>query len=141
MSNSEALRLVIGNAIPGDEAIYFRVSSQAADELQALMEEEGVFESRGLEHAAGPELAILIAAFGTAGGLHGLAAVLNAWFRRNEHKSVTLTRGDETHDMKGLSKRERAELINRLLGDAHEEQLRRNQEWKGITGRDSEPTD
>ena len=103
--------------------------------------QKGSYQSRGLELAAGPELAILIAAFGTAGGLHGLAAVLNAWFSRNEHKSITLTRGDETLDMKGLSKKEREKLIKRLLGDAQQEQLQRNEEWKRSKGGDNKPTD
>lgn len=82
------------------------------------MEEHDVFESRALEHAAGPELAILIASFGTLGGLHGIAAVMNAWLQRNEHKSITLTRGEETVDIHGLSKTKREAVVDRFLNDA-----------------------
>lgn len=134
MRDPDTIRLVIGTAIPGDEAIYFRVSPDAADELQALMEAEGVFGSRALEHSVGPELAILIGLFGATGGLHGLAAVLNAWFHRNEHKSITVTCGDETLQLTGLSTKEREAIIGRMLEHTHRENLRRNEEWKRITG-------
>lgn len=136
--SEEPVRLVISNAIPGDEAIYLRVSPEVADDLEDLMEEHDVFESRALEHAAGPELAILIASFGTIGGLHGIAAVMNAWLQRNEHKSITLTRGEETIDIHGLSKTEREAVVDRFLNDARQEQLERNEEWKRLSQGDDE---
>ncbi|MBX7135518.1 MAG: hypothetical protein K1X67_22850 [Fimbriimonadaceae bacterium] len=136
--SDEPARLVISTAIPGDEAIYLRVSPEVADDLQALMEEQGVFESRALEHAAGPELAILIASFGTVGGLHGIAAAMSAWFQRNEHKSVTLTRGHETLELHGLSRSDREAVVDRFLADAHQVQLKRNEEWMRLSESDDE---
>lgn len=67
--------------------------------------------------------------------------MLNAWIKRNEHKSITLTRGDESLDLHGLSRREREEFVDRSLRDAHKEQLERNEKWKQLNqgGDESSP--
>lgn len=136
-TSSEHLRLVLGTAIPGDQVLLLRVSRDGADELRSLLEEEGVYEGSVMEHSAGPDL--LIYAGSIAGGLTGLAAVLRVFFHRNQHKSVTFTRGDETIEMKGLSQPETQDIVDRLLAHARDEQLERNAEWERISGNAIEP--
>lgn len=63
---------------------------------------------------------------------------MNAWFQRNEHKSITLTRRDETLDLHDLSKSEREAVVDRFLNDAHQEQLERNEAWKRLSQGDDE---
>lgn len=136
-TESEQLRLIVDAGFTGDQTLHLRVSPEGAEELKALMEAEGVFAGGFLEHSAGPELIGYAASF--AGGLSGLAAVLKVFFDRNQHKSITFSRGGEPIEIKGHSKKESDAVIDRVLGDAHKAQLEQDEEGKRIAGKDSEP--
>ena len=69
-SADDQLELVISLGHTGDEVFDLRVSPAYADELETLLEDEGVYSGRILEFSAANELAILAASFG--GGLGGL---------------------------------------------------------------------
>lgn len=131
---SVVVRLGLGHT--GDQALYVRVSPNAASEMRELMEAHGVFSGEIMEFSAGTEL--IIYAGSIAGGLGGLAAVLTAYFNRNQNKSINFSYGEDTVELRGYSE----DAVNRLVGLTleilREEQLARDREWKRIMGRDDD---
>ena len=83
-----------------------------------------------MEHAFGVEDLIIgvAAAAGAVGGLNGVAAVLNAFFHKNQHRSITLKSGDDEMTLTGLSKSEsqaviEAHLKRLRISSAHSDEL------------------
>lgn len=126
--DSNDTRIVLSLGMPEDDTLYLRVSPQEGEEIRSLLEAEGLFAGEALEHSAGPELLIYVASIGS--GLTGLAAVMHAYFRRNRHKSIKLSFEDRSAEMKGQSKKDSAEIIDRFLRDAQEAQARKDAEWR-----------
>ena len=60
-------------------------------------------------------LGSLILAFLDAGGLSQVVDVLSAWLQRDAHRTVTMTDGQRTIEVAGLSAKDQRELITRWL--------------------------
>jgi hypothetical protein len=100
-----------------DELIELRVSKDYGAELQQMLSAEGV-DQTPLFYATGgiPGFAMYLASI--AGGLGGLAAVLNAFFRRHQHKAVLMERDGTRYELKGMSPDEMRRIIARMLEEA-----------------------
>jgi hypothetical protein len=124
------LRIGLGHA--GDQTLTLRVSPSAATQLREMMAAGGVFAGEILEFSSGPELIIYAGSF--AGGLTGLAAVLRAFFHRNQYKSITFSQGDGSVDLKGYSESQANRLIDATLKQMHAKQMERDEQWQRILG-------
>ncbi|SFB78381.1 hypothetical protein SAMN04487968_101498 [Nocardioides terrae] len=122
----------IGLGFPEDQTLDVRISPHAADEMQELLDAEGVYAGRIHEASASQQLAILAASFG--GGLGGVAAALTAYFHRNRHKGIKFSRGDTSIDLTGYSDEQAKGLIRETLEELRKEQLERDEEWRRIRG-------
>lgn len=115
-STSDAVILAVGPSTMGGHVIEVRVSRDAAQDLQQLMEAEGIYDGPMLYAGNVPELVALFAS--VAGGLHGAAAVLNAFFQRHQGRAVLMERDGTRYELKGMSPTEASHLIERILGEA-----------------------
>lgn len=138
--NDDAIVLVLdSNPHFGDQTLFLRVSFDAADDLRAGLEAEGVYVGEAQEAHLGPELAILIGSF--AGGLGGLAAVLNAFFGRHRHKRFIFRHDGMEIDLSGRGEDEIARLVDDELRRQHERQLAEDAEWQRMKDRLRKPED
>lgn len=126
------IHIRIGLGFPEDQTLDVRISPHAADEMQELLDAEGVYAGRIHEASASQQLAILAASFG--GGLGGVAAALTAYFHRNRHKGIKFSRGDTSIDLTGYSDEQAKGLIRETLEELRKEQLERDEEWRRIRG-------
>jgi len=133
LSDADTIRLVLSQGHTGSRTLDLRVSPEGADELRRLMEEHSVFEGQALEFSAGSDLVIYSGSIAT--GLTALAAVIRAFVYQNRYKSIALSHGDEKIELKGLSKKESDNAIDRLLSDAHLRQLEFDAKWRRYRGR------
>jgi hypothetical protein len=123
----DVLELYVTPAPPGDGALNLRMSPQIADEVRALLDEQGLDHSRAAEFSSGAELAIESVRFlGAAGGLAALASVINTMMRRHDGKRVLIERGK--FEASGFSEK----AVKRLLEEMAEEQAKNEAEWDHI---------
>lgn len=111
------LRLRLAPTAPDDDGITIYVTPDVAEDLKSDLEASGYKTSWGLEHSLGVEdLIIGIASVATAaGGLGGLAAVLSAFFHKNQHRSITLKSGEDEITLTGLPSGETKAVIENYL--------------------------
>lgn len=131
---SSHIRIGLAPIAPDDEGIKIYVSPDEAEDLKADLEASGYDTSWAFEHALGvDDLIIAVAAVGTAvGGLNGLAAVLNAFFHKNQHRSITVKSGDEEATLTGMSKEETKAIIDSYLDRVVDQQAALDESWHRI---------
>jgi hypothetical protein len=113
--------LAVGPGGGPGEVVQLRVNHESAIELAGLMKGEGVFEGFAVQESADiPALAAIVASI--AGGLGGVAAVLNAFFKRHQHRAVLFERDGTRYELKGMSQADMKELIDRTLDRARQDQ-------------------
>lgn len=124
LRDPDDVELYVTLAPPGDGALLLRMSPRIADDVRALLDENGLDHSRAAEFSAGAELALeSVQVLGAAGGLAALATVINTVIRRHDGKRVLLER--EKFEVSGYSEK----AVHRLLAERAEEQKRREAEW------------
>lgn len=70
--------------------------------LSSALHADGIETSFAIQESVEvPELAALIVSIGT--GLGGVAAVLSAYLRRHQDKSILMERGGTRYELKGMS--------------------------------------
>lgn len=132
MTNDE-IRLALAPSHPGATDVKLYISPGFKDEISQLADVEGLAVGEGIELSQGQDLALLIVqVLGGVGGLKGLAAVLNAFFSRHQHKKVTVKVGEETVSVEGLSQPEAEATVSRLLDKVSEQQRQLNDSWDRI---------
>jgi hypothetical protein len=86
-----------------------------------------------VELSTGLELVALgIQGFAAVGGLAGIAAILNAFFRKHNGKSVRLKYLDTEVELKGMSATESAGLVTNALRAIEEQGKKNVEEWKRL---------
>lgn len=118
------LELYVTPAPPGEGALLVRMSPQIADEVRALLDENGLDHSHAAEFSSGAELALeSVRVVGAAGGLAALASVINTVIRRHDGKRVLIER--DQFEASGYSEK----AVERLLAQRVEEQEQSETEW------------
>jgi len=124
------IQLVVSLGHTGDQALYLRVTPDAAPELKQDLEDAHVYAGEILEFTAGQELVIYAGSI--AAGLGSLAAALSAFFHRNQHKSISFSHDGEPVEIKGYSEQASQRLINRVLEEAAQKQFEQDTECRRI---------
>jgi len=136
-----SLRIRLAPSAPDEDGITIYVTPDVAEDLKADLEASGYKTSWGLEFAFGAEdLIIAIASVATAaGGLGGLAAVLTAFFHKNQHRSITMKSGDNEITLTGLAKGETEAIVQTLIDRVAEQQKALDDSWHRILEETEDP--
>jgi hypothetical protein len=126
-TQAEIIQLYVtpGHAFEG--ALYLRVTPQYQDELDQLLDENGLNHSEVVQFSAGIELAIIAVAV-SAPFVHALAKVINTFLRRHDGKKVILRPGEV--EVSGYSRREAEAVIEAIIEEAMDKQAELNANWK-----------
>ncbi|MGH3998129.1 MAG: hypothetical protein ACRDTJ_11775, partial [Pseudonocardiaceae bacterium] len=126
----EVVKLYIRPAGAGsDGTLDLRMTPAIADEVRTLLDEHGLTHSQAAEFSSSPELAIeAVEALRTLGGLTALAAVINAFLKRNDGKHIVLE-PDRT-EAKGYSKKE----IEQIIEKQAQAQREVDEKWNQMKG-------
>lgn len=137
----QALRLRMSPSAPDEDGVKIYVTPDVADGLKAELEANGYETSWGLEAAFGvDDLIIVIASVaGAVGGLNGLANVLNAFFHKHQHRSITIKSGDEEVTLSGLSKHETKAALEDALDRVAQRQKALDESWHQILDETDSP--
>lgn len=92
MANSIVLQLEPGDAFSGSDFV-FRVDDASATDFVRELQEAGFDAEIPISHSARPGVEVLVTFLTAAGGLAGLAKVLETWLARHENKTVVLADG------------------------------------------------
>lgn len=135
------LRIRLAPMAPDDDSINIYVTPEDGEALKADLEANGYETSWALEHAFGVnDLIIAVMAVGTAiGGLNGLAAVLNAFFYKNQHRSITLRSGDNEITLTGMPEAQMQPVIKAYLDQVGEQQKSLDESWHRILEETDDP--
>lgn len=127
------LIIAVGSGGRQGKALQVRVSTEAAPELVALMQAEGVYAGAVPQASIEPmTLAALSASF--VSGLGGLATVLNVWLTRHRHRAVLVEKDGTKFEARGMSPGETEALVNQVLEKAARSQLETEHLYRGIPG-------
>lgn len=127
------IKIVMEPAHPGDSMVKLRITPGYEGQLAELAERDGFAAGEIIEMAAGVELAILgIQALAAGGGLAGFAAVLNSFFGKNRHKKITVTVGDETVSIEGMSSAQSEATMLTLLDKVADQQKVLDESWERV---------
>ena len=132
-NDQDSIRIKLEPGYPSDEMIKLRISPESKYELAELLEAEGFHAGEIIELSAGGDLAILgIQAIAAGGGMVGLAAVLSAFFGKNKHKKVTVTVGNTTVEVQGMSDEKSKKTMCELLGRVAQQQRELDESWERV---------
>lgn len=136
------LRVHLAPIAPGDYSLKIYVTADAGAELRADLDAAGFETTQMAEFAFGVDDAIIgvVALAASVGGLNGIAAVLNAFFHKNQHRSITMKSGGTDVTVTGMSKAETEAIVQRCLNGVEEQQKSLDESWQRIleeTGDDS----
>jgi uncharacterized membrane protein YjgN (DUF898 family) len=123
---------------PGGRAgayIQVRTQREYAVELSNALR-AGNIEARSSVQASveTTELVALVVSIGT--GLGGVAAVLSAWLRRHQDKSILVERDGSRYELRGMSVEAMEDLLSSALERAADQQRRSEHLYRGIPGAD-----
>jgi hypothetical protein len=127
---TDQLRVQLAPVAPGEYSLKIYVSADAGAELRADLDAAGFETSEMAEFAFGVDDAIIGVV--ALGGLGGIAKVLNAFFHKNQHKSITLKSGDTEVTVTGMSKGETEDIIQKCLTGVDEQQKSLDESWQRI---------
>lgn len=128
-NTNEIIKLYVTVGPPGEGALILRISPEAAGEVRALLDEQGLEHSQAAEFSLGPELALeSVVALASAGGGAALATVINTFIKRNAGKRVLLEPDRETYE--GYSEKD----VKRLIESRAKAQAEREAEWERMKG-------
>ncbi|MDQ0729091.1 hypothetical protein [Microbacterium sp. W4I20] len=99
---------------PGfDGGFNLRFPEEYADEIKALLDDQGLSHSTAADFSDGVDLAIeAVKVLGVPGALAGLAAVIRIVVHRHDGKKFVLKRGDEEIQATGYSDKQVKDLID-----------------------------
>lgn len=128
----DAVVVAIGTGMyPEKQSLQVRVTPHLAQELANDIEAEGLRVGPVPMASAGPaELAAFAVA--TGGALTGLAAVLRAFLSRHQHKAVVFEQNGTRYEVRGMSPKDTAAMIDRVLGEALERQRGNDRLWDEV---------
>ena len=93
--DSDTLELYVTNDMPGEGNLMLRLSPDLADDVRALLDENGLEHSAAAEFSDGPQLVLetvhILGA--TAANLAALAAVIRSVVRRQDGKKIVIGEG------------------------------------------------
>jgi hypothetical protein len=101
----------------GERNLIVRVSGADPAPLRPDLEAEGIATDDVLELSAGDVVKEIFGFFAAVGGLGGVATGLRTYFHRNSSKHVTVEISGKKVETSGLSDKETAALIDRVLDD------------------------
>ncbi|MCS6588089.1 hypothetical protein [Curtobacterium flaccumfaciens] len=136
-TDSETIPLLLTAGPPGSGSLNLRFPPEYREEVQALLDENGIEHSMAAEFSSGPELAIeAVQLFGGALGGGGIAVALTSFYKtfvhRHDNKSVSITKdGDIT--VQGFSRKQTEQIIAKQVAD----QEQRDADWERLIGSDS----
>lgn len=142
MNPSPPAPLVVAIGPGGRAGQYIQVRTQieSAMGLSSALRADGIETSFAIQESVEvPDLAALIVSVGT--GLGGVAAVLSAYLRRHQDKSVLVERDGRRYELKGMSVGEIESLLNRMLREAVEKQRSTEHLYRGLPGPDDDDDD
>lgn len=132
--------LVVGIGPGGRAGQYIQVRTQTEStmELSSALRADGIKTSFVIQESVEvPDLAALVVSIGT--GLGGVAAVLSAYLRRHQDKSILMARDGTRYELKGMSVIEMESLLNQMLAKAAADQHSTEHLYRGIPGADEVP--
>lgn len=132
-----SLVVAIGPGGRAGQYIQVRTQMESAMRLSNALRADGIQTSFAIQESVEvPDLAALIVSIGT--GLGGVAAVLSAYLRRHQDKSILIDRDGTRYELKGLSVDEMESVLDRMLRNAVEEQRRTEYLYRGVPGADDD---
>jgi hypothetical protein len=128
------IRVKLEPAIPGEKLLKIRITPGFDAELSEMLEAEGYPTGKIREFSVGGDLATLAVRFAASPGvdLAGIAAVLSAFLRKNQHKSVSVSSGEQTANVQGFSDKKTRELLELVLKDVEIKQRELDASWARI---------
>lgn len=136
-TDSETIPLLLTAGPPGSGLLNLRFPPEYREEVQTLLDENGIEHSMAAEFSSGPELAIeAVQLVGGALGGGGIAVALTSFYKtfvhRHDNKSVSITKdGDIT--VQGFSRKHTERIIAKQVAD----QEQRDADWERLIGSDS----
>lgn len=94
-SDGDALELYVTNDLPGEGNLMLRLSPELAEDVRALLDENGLEHSPAAEFSDGPQLVLeTVQILGaTAANLTALAAVIRTVVRRHDGRKIVIDGG------------------------------------------------
>lgn len=128
--DAETIPLLVTFGFPGDGTFNLRFPPEQRDEIESLLDDNGIDHGTILELSAGQDLAIeavktLGPFLGAGGGLAALAAVIKAFAHRHDGKRVVIKDGEREIEVAGLSQKAIVEMLNKKA----EQQAKRDAAW------------
>ena len=128
-ADSAPIPLLLTAGPVGSGELNLRFPYEYTDEIQALLDDNGIEHSAAAEFSSGVELAIeAVKVVATAGGSAGVAAALASVYKtfthRHDGRRVTIS-NDGDIDVSGYSKKDTEQIIEKQVT----EQAKRDADW------------
>lgn len=138
-ADAEPIPLLLTLGFPGDGTFNLRFPPEYRDEIESLLDENGIEHETIMELSAGTDLAIeavkvVFGAGGVTGGLIALTSFYKTFVHRHDGKRIVLKRGDFELTAAGFSDKKTSEFLQTAV----KEQDKRDADWDRASGKKPE---